>query len=265
MILPEDDVFIDFKTNCTKEEAVAKMLGWTKGALRKRVISVTENGIPADELPYLQIFEGPLEDYLIDLRNAAVDEFYKSLETDAPHDVIVDKENAVKKCDEQIQLAGTYLAGITDELAKGKLSTLRIDKEATNKTGKKHITIQSLHDWALEKYGINILGLSTPVATVRTASVSSKQLSTNAEADIGKKQNTVKKQSKLLQQEEAISNEIAKQGYDAKKLPKNEKGKRGVKSEINAALEKDTLFEGKTTFDKAWQRLRDHNEIIDIQ
>lgn len=253
MILPEDEVIIDLKTSCTKDEAVAKMLGWMKGSIRKRVINVTEHGIPADELPYLHTFEGPLESYLVDLRNAATDELLKAFEMDAADDVRVEKDNAVDKCVEKIELAHAYLADIDDELAKGELSALRIDKENTRKFGEERITIRSLHDWALKKYGLHILTSSKSATSVEDASVPSEQPSMNVEVDI------TKKQSKLHLQEKAILEEIAKRGLDAKDLPANEPGKCGVKNEIRTALKDHPLFNGKTTFDKAWQRVRGLN------
>lgn len=162
MILPEDDLFIDYRTSCTNEEAVAKMLGWMKGCGRKRVINMTEYGIPANELPYLHSLESSLEEQLMEIRNAAQHEFYKALEADAPHDVLVEKENAVIKCGEQIEMAGIYLADIDDELAKRKSPALRIDQEATNKSGIRHITLRSLKEWARAEYGVVIDLSSTP-------------------------------------------------------------------------------------------------------
>ncbi|MER2513543.1 MAG: hypothetical protein ABTQ25_14185 [Nitrosomonas ureae] len=156
MFNTEDDIIPKIETSCTKEEAVAKMLGWLQGPIRKRVIQVTEHGIPADQMPYLLQLEGSLEEHLLELRNAARTEFFKALEEDALIDIIEEKENVVIECGNQIKLAATYLESISDEVAKGNASTLRIDQEATNKSGITHITLKSLKVWALKEFGISL-------------------------------------------------------------------------------------------------------------
>ena len=63
-------------------------------------------------------------------------------------------------------------------------------------------------------------------------------------------------------QEDRILTLLKKQGYDPEKLPKGQKGKPGVRAKIwNIAQNEKKIFVSKTTFDKAWQRLRGTGNI----
>ncbi len=156
MFNAEDELIIKLEASCTKEEAVAKMLGWLQGPIRKRVIQVTEYGISADQTPHLLQLESSLEEHLLELRNAARTLFIKALEEDEPFAVIEEKENAVIECDNLIKWAAIYLEDITEELAKGEDTSLKIDQEATKKSDTTYITLKSLKGWALNEYDIAI-------------------------------------------------------------------------------------------------------------
>lgn len=156
MFNAEDDVIPKLEASCTKEVAVAKMLGWLQGTIRKRVIDVSEHGISADQMPHLLQLQGSLEEHLLELRNNASAKFIKAAEDEAPLDIIEEKEKAVFECDNLINLAAIYLQDITEELAKGDGFLLNIDQEATKKSGTTYITLNSLKVWALKKYGIAI-------------------------------------------------------------------------------------------------------------
>lgn len=62
--------------------------------------------------------------------------------------------------------------------------------------------------------------------------------------------------SKGYQQEAAIVAAILQLGFDPKRLPSNKGGTVGVKSKVRHALNKNSLFSGLKTFEKAWDRLR---------
>ncbi len=62
--------------------------------------------------------------------------------------------------------------------------------------------------------------------------------------------------SKGYQQEAAIVAAILQLGFDPKRLPSNKGGTVGVKSKVRHASNKNSLFDGLKTFDKAWDRLR---------
>ncbi len=65
-------------------------------------------------------------------------------------------------------------------------------------------------------------------------------------------------------QETAILNTIKTKGYEALSLPKNIRGKDGVKKLIRDATASNGLFPSRSTvFDKAWERLRKSGEIAD--
>ena len=56
-------------------------------------------------------------------------------------------------------------------------------------------------------------------------------------------------------QESAILGKLVELGFDPCGLPRDIAGKRGVKSQVKAALGSGGLWIGKTVFDKAWERL----------
>lgn len=59
----------------------------------------------------------------------------------------------------------------------------------------------------------------------------------------------------LREQEKAILGKLVELGYNPKALPPYESGKPGVRAEIRKTLSSSPLFEGKTTFKKAWERI----------
>ena len=63
-------------------------------------------------------------------------------------------------------------------------------------------------------------------------------------------------------QDRAILLELKNLGYDPKKLPKNPKGKPGVKAAVRTRLSNNKLFVGTTIFNKAWERLTARSEIV---
>lgn len=65
----------------------------------------------------------------------------------------------------------------------------------------------------------------------------------------------------LRQQEEKIMEWLRENGHDAKSLPARKNGHKTVKATAKAALDENAPFVGKTTFNKAWERLRAGNEI----
>lgn len=63
-------------------------------------------------------------------------------------------------------------------------------------------------------------------------------------------------------QEATILDCIKQLGHDPLNLPKNPKGKPGVKAAVKLALRNDRLFTGTTVFEKAWERLAAQKEIV---
>lgn len=157
MIDPEDEIIIDFRTSCTKDEAVAKLIGWMIGPIRRKNAEVTEHDISSDHLAHLYSFDESLHVQLGELREVARLKLIDAAESDGDiHEAYV----ALDKCDELIRKAATYLLDIDDEISKGESSDLRIDRQAMDSSGIIHITIKSLDKWARREYKIGVIEAS---------------------------------------------------------------------------------------------------------
>jgi len=181
MINAEDDVIYDLSSSCTVEVAVAKMLGWMQGHIRKRIIIVSENGISEDQLPHLPSLEDSLQGQLMEMREAARQEFIKAAEKynagDESFDDLRTKEEAVTKCDDLLNKAASYLRDIEDEISKRESAELLIDHYATDNTGVTHLTLNSIDRWAKAKYGIAIInGSKTQASDQNLATTNDEQI-----------------------------------------------------------------------------------------
>lgn len=162
MITAADEIFIDFSTSCTRDVAVAKLLGWMQGPIRRKVINVTEDGISEDQLPYLHSMDEPLKDQLLELREAAQQKLYEAFEADdelktaESKKVFSDAADEVDRLSQKIYKAAQYFRDIDDELAKGDDSKLRVDKTATKTLSDPYIALSSLDTWAKEQYKLSI-------------------------------------------------------------------------------------------------------------
>lgn len=157
MIRPEDEIIVDLSGSCTKDEAVAKLLGWMKGPIRPKIIRMTEHGISEDQLPLLPSMEDPLNVQLQEIREAASQAFIAAAETNATNEELEEKENAVTHVDLLIRKASSYMSDIDEELSKGEDSEIKIDPHAFEQNGITHITLRSLDRWAQQRYGISVL------------------------------------------------------------------------------------------------------------
>lgn len=157
MIKPEDEAIPDLSTSCTKDVAVAKMLGWMRGPIHPKYIRVTEAGIPEDQMEGLMQLEDSLDEQLAELREAARQELLKAAEEHSSIDILKEKENKVRQLDEMIKKAAVYMRAINHELTKSKASKLIIDKAKTDETGETYIDIISLNKWSFDKYKIKII------------------------------------------------------------------------------------------------------------
>jgi hypothetical protein len=165
MINPEDEVLLDLRPSCTRDEAVAKLLGWLQGPIRRRIVDVTLDGISEDQLPTLHSLSGSVEQHLLERRNAAHVAFLEEA-AKYPHatdDAAMDRrETAVRNCDEQIRRAAMYSRDIADELASDSASSLALDEFETKRVGEPCITLVSLDRWSRKKYGIAVLPQDEP-------------------------------------------------------------------------------------------------------
>jgi len=155
MIHPEVPIYIDPRTSCTKDEAIAKLLGWMQGDIRHRHIEMTLEGVPAESLMHMPCFEGSIWDFLTGQREDAQSALQTSLDEFAEDDIerLVEK---ISGLEETIIKAKSYQRDIDDELAKGIESVLKVDQAETAASGVAHISLNSLDQWAVKKCGISI-------------------------------------------------------------------------------------------------------------
>jgi len=174
MLEAEEDTIVDLRISCTIEDAIAKMLGWLQGPHFKKIIKTTEYGISPDELPYLLKLPDKLERQLERNRKIAANNLSEAIEDyenyinkqkdRIPNDEIEDRKNqaiqekikVLKNATKTTENARLYKMAISSELTKDESSVLKIDQEATEKSGVTHITLESLHNWAKEKFGISV-------------------------------------------------------------------------------------------------------------
>lgn len=78
-----------------------------------------------------------------------------------------------------------------------------------------------------------------------------------------KKPNKEKDGYKYQEQDRLILSKIRDLGHDPTSLPKREKGKPWVKSQVRKDLDGKEPFSAKTAFDEAWKRLTRQSDIAE--
>ncbi len=161
LLNPDDETVPCFDTSCTKDEAVAKMLGWMRGYQRKAFVGLDEYGVLTEDLPHLRQLDETLLHELVTRRSNAKWELLSLFDADSEPDEsrIEEKEAALAHWDNEIAKAGDYFAAIDDELAKDGSSRIRIDREKSERAGETHLTLKSLEQWSKDEYGIDINNL----------------------------------------------------------------------------------------------------------
>lgn len=273
MISPTDATIIDSRDAYPIDECVAKMLGWMQGSERLERIKVDERGILPEMLPHISRLVYTLDEHLDQLKERARLELFDAAdayadaldgtpEKEALSDIIDQKYIAIKDCAELIKKAHFYKSEIRKEIARNDQSQLKIDHVETDEDGVDIIFIKldSLDDWAWEKYEIAIIDRPS---TMRSVSAKSENYSATIVNNIVPQKPGVRR--KLLDQEAAILESIVALGFDPKNLPKRDNGKPGIKFLVRTALSKNILFEGAKVFDKAWERLRSDSEIVETK
>ena len=166
MIYPEDETIIVNHLCCSKDEAVAKMLGWMRSPVRLKYIKVTSAGIQPDQLEHLHSIEGSILDFLNDQRKFASDSL-KALAEEAAdtqdeekksvlYDLINQHDDAIIEWHTLTSKASVYLDAINTELAKDNHSKLKIDTTHISDSNKVFITLSSLNEWTKSTYAISI-------------------------------------------------------------------------------------------------------------
>lgn len=246
MITPIDEVTSDPRISCTKEEAVAKLLGWMRGSKRLSHIHLTSDGlIDTDKLPYLYQLPSALFD-LIDEERESASRLLISAVVAGNLEKQSRLERVVGYWDAVGQRAWRYKLDIEDELSQRE-PELVVDKEKTEETGITHITVVSLDRWALRTYGIVITG--APDGSCFDA----------------QPPRSTRRPPLGVQRGSAILEAICQMELDPKNLPATEKGKRGTKAAVRKRLQSDrSLFPNRKAFDKAWQELRDSKRVMEV-
>ena len=168
MIYPEDETVIVKIDSCSKDEAVAKLIGWMRNPKRLKYVKTTQMGIQSDYFEHMPtVYGGSILDLINQQREIARNKLLDIVEEsitckdeslkDSFLDSINTQEDVVKNWDEKLEKANMYLYAIEKELSKGKYSELQLDEELTQANGCAHITLLSLCDWAKERFNIWVL------------------------------------------------------------------------------------------------------------
>lgn len=142
----------DLTASCTQETAVKYLLGWHWAINPYRSPDITDE-------------EWDLRDYslhtlLREHLDFAESDYQDAIQEELDSQFIEAKLKELKQCEEDIIRASYFLRQLSDELAKGIESKLRIDPFTTVDPNNPYITIVSLHDWANAKYQINIFDIT---------------------------------------------------------------------------------------------------------
>lgn len=161
MLRPEDEFIPNTRPSCTESEVVARLIGWLKGPIVPRYILITEDGIPADQLPLLTSLDESIDKYLYDIRERARRELLEAAASGASNEILEQKEGAIKEIDELIRKTYDFRLDVADEAARED-STFLIDRRETDRTGVVHYTLASVDRWTRKQYGVSIMDASVP-------------------------------------------------------------------------------------------------------
>ena len=125
-------VTLSAQASYTLDDAIAHLLGLLKRGLVKSEIKVTLSGVAQEDLHEISTLPGTLNEHLIALTNAALSE---------------GNTEEVERIDKLLNDADIYMQYLTDEIAKGLGSAIRIDQDTTQTTGVRHYTLKSINDW----------------------------------------------------------------------------------------------------------------------
>lgn len=234
------------RTSITIDEAVAILLA----AITDPADFGPIDEVETEDIDRIREELGPfaydLREDLEDTRGVLEGEYEFAKHEKAPKHVIAEKRAALQRQEALIDRANAYLCAIRDELNKGEQSMLRVDRALSN-SAYTFITLQSFKEWVRQTGG----GLPQEQAGAAGPAGPSPQETTESKPRI-----------KLLEQEDAILEEIRRQGLDPEALPWEPPGKAGIKAAIRKSLDGSPPFDGSTIFDKAWDRLtKDKREV----
>lgn len=148
---PTFEYTLNLKTSVTIDEAVAKMLGLMRGAVRG-----SESERINDDLSFIPELTFRLEAYFENLREIHTQNVIDVFDKDSTDDEKSAAYYDLLKCDQLINKAAEYKSAIDLELAYGKESILKIDQKQTDEFGDEHIYLASLDEWVRQKYQFSI-------------------------------------------------------------------------------------------------------------
>lgn len=242
------------RTSITIDEAVANLLGWSTGPFEFKpnagaedaeAEEFEESDEAEDNRPALDVRE-----ILGDELDVVAGEYRLAKVAKQPAHVIDEKLAALRRKEAEIAQANVYLSAIQDELNKGAQSALRVDRTLSN-AAYTYITWHSFTEW-VKRIGNELAGEHRGAAASAASSPAPEVGTTKR-----------KPRTKLRQQEDAIVAELQRQKFDPVALPARLSGEDWVKTKVREALDKRAPFEGLTTFDYAWERLRKDGRIVE--
>ncbi len=169
------DILIDPRTSCTRDEAVAIILG------RRTFDPIYRDLNPGDDPEevqerFMEWLDLSVFETLMDERDGILMEMDDALEEPRNQKVIDDCKARISDCDEVIRRAKRIFCDIDDEIAKGPQGLLRLDLAATEKTGQPQITLSSIRAWK-EKHDYK----ATTIDTNRTQDAPPERTSTGGD------------------------------------------------------------------------------------
>lgn len=198
MINLDDEVILNFDESCTKQEAVAKMLGWMRGHRRLKYVELNKfrTGVEAKYLPYINQLLFPVEEQLAALREVAWHELMDVGDAmvaakESGDDIgcanlelkCTEKFEALEQCDRDIESAVNYLHAINQEISKGAESSLIVDELATKESGELHFTISSFDLWARKNLGKSISDVQPQLPESSISSTKQSTLKTDKKSE----------------------------------------------------------------------------------
>lgn len=238
------DCDIDLRTGCSRDDAISIILGLGHWRLLPPREDATDK-----EIEDTEFITFCLAEYLHEELDTLQNKYDYARWGNISEADIAEKLAALDKFKEIIIKAKEYLICFDDEIAKGESSAIRIHPSSDAL-----YTIRSVEQWAQT----NQYGIFAQHSLMENNQEPQESLPANNKIEV-----ITTKQPKMRMQEKAILDEIIRLGYEPQNIPANSSGQNGVKHEVRIALEKNALFSGTTTFDRAWERLRRCKKIVD--
>ena len=162
MINPLEPSISDLRTSFTRDEIVAKLLGWLRGPIFPMYTMVDGEDFTEEQLIHMPTLEVSLQDHLSQLLEKARRDYLQCAVDDAPYDVADVKEKEFERISLLIQDAYKFISDIDHEISLGNaLSALKEDPVASD-SETIFYTLKSADEWTQKNFGISIKNYSKP-------------------------------------------------------------------------------------------------------